>query len=401
MQTLYVPKYNLHYRVNPRNPRELQWSRKPFGPATQWQHAMSFKNPIRALDLDDETKQGVVVLNDSTTYVGSGVRTWGRKFYPAGTRIYSLYTIGESKMNHKMKIKVHESNISKEEILHLPISEYISKHPDKFKIVKEYDWSGLMCIQIFNPYKQEWFFLCDIRQGELLSDTGRPYIEVMGVFLDTWDDTITRIRNKDISSNGSVYSYMDSRALYGTKGLDKTWLDALTPNTLEALYTRFTKFFKNVQDYYAKKAESVKHPTPMKIKVHETKKNETFASMDDIEKIENYLRPLMVGKTYGKNSVSPEKEVGYAVNDLFRKGPLHTLDGAVEDDLVFRVKFQDSWEYDSKDAAEENLPSGTTTAYEYTCETDEFLLFSLIVLVEELGDFNGVKVKDLYATIGD
>lgn len=96
MQTLYVPKYNLHYRVNPRNPRELQWSRKPFGPATQWQHAMSFKNPIRALDLDDETKQGVVVLNDSTTYVGSGVRTWGRKFYPAGTRIYSLYAIGES-----------------------------------------------------------------------------------------------------------------------------------------------------------------------------------------------------------------------------------------------------------------------------------------------------------------
>lgn len=96
MQTLYVPKYNLHYRVNPRNPRELQWSRKPFGPATQWQHAMSFRNPIRALDLDDETKQGVVVLNDSTTYVGSGVRTWGRKFYPAGTRIYSLYAIGES-----------------------------------------------------------------------------------------------------------------------------------------------------------------------------------------------------------------------------------------------------------------------------------------------------------------
>lgn len=112
MQTLYVPKYNLHYRVNPRNPRELQWSRKPFGPATQWQHAMSFKNPIRALDLDDETKQGVVVLNDSTTYVGSGVRTWGRKFYPAGTRIYSLYAIGEStekKPMSKLKIKVREA----------------------------------------------------------------------------------------------------------------------------------------------------------------------------------------------------------------------------------------------------------------------------------------------------
>ena len=101
MQTLYVPKYNLHYRVNPKNPCELQWSRKPFGPMTQWQHAMSFKKPIRALDLDDKTKQGVVVLNDSSTYVGSGVRTWGRKFYPAGTRIYSLYAIGESKMTNR------------------------------------------------------------------------------------------------------------------------------------------------------------------------------------------------------------------------------------------------------------------------------------------------------------
>lgn len=229
----------------------LQWSNKPFGPATQWQTAMRFGKPIRALDTDDKTGQGVVVLNDSSTYVGSGVRVWGHKFYPAGTRIYSLYAIGESKMTNKLKIKVHESNISKEEILHLPISDYISKHPDKFKIVKEYDWSGLMCIQIFNSYKQEWFFLCDIRQGELLSSTGRPYIEVMGVFLDTWDDTITRIKNKDILSNGSVYSYMDSRALYGTKGLDKTWLDALTPNTLEALYERFTKFFKRVEDYYA------------------------------------------------------------------------------------------------------------------------------------------------------
>lgn len=96
MQTLYVPKYDLHYRVNPKDPCELQWSRKPFGPMTQWQHAMSFKKPIRALDTDDKTGQGVVVLNDSSTYVGSGIRTWGRKFYPAGTRIYSLYAIGES-----------------------------------------------------------------------------------------------------------------------------------------------------------------------------------------------------------------------------------------------------------------------------------------------------------------
>lgn len=109
MQTLYVPKYGIHYRVNPKNPCELQWSKKPFGPMTAWQKAYTFKRPIRALDIDDETDQGVVVLNDSTTYVGSGVRVWGKKFYTAGSRIYSLYAIGESKMTRKLTIKVHES----------------------------------------------------------------------------------------------------------------------------------------------------------------------------------------------------------------------------------------------------------------------------------------------------
>ena len=108
MQTLFVPKYGITYRVNPKNPCELQWSKKPFGPLTAWQHAYTFAKPIRALDTDDKTGQGVVVLNDSTTYVGSGVRVWGRKFYTAGSRIYSLYSIGESKVANKLRIKVHE-----------------------------------------------------------------------------------------------------------------------------------------------------------------------------------------------------------------------------------------------------------------------------------------------------
>ena len=97
--------------MNPKNPRELLWSIKPFGPMTVWQHAYTFSKPIRALDTDDKTGQGVVVLNDSTTYVGSGVRVWGRKFYTAGSRIYSLYAIGESKEikpMSKLKIRIHE-----------------------------------------------------------------------------------------------------------------------------------------------------------------------------------------------------------------------------------------------------------------------------------------------------
>ena len=80
---------------------------------TSWQHAYTFGKPIRALDTDDQTGQGVVVLNDSSTYVGSGVRVWGKKFYTAGSRIYSLYSIGESKMKNKLKIRVHESTAEK------------------------------------------------------------------------------------------------------------------------------------------------------------------------------------------------------------------------------------------------------------------------------------------------
>lgn len=116
MQTLYVPKYGIHYRVNPKNPCELQWSKKPFGPMTAWQKAYTFKRPIRALDIDDDTEQGVVVLNDSSTYVGSGVRVWGKKFYTAGSRIYSLYAIGESKMTRKLTIKVHSISEDKGDV---------------------------------------------------------------------------------------------------------------------------------------------------------------------------------------------------------------------------------------------------------------------------------------------
>lgn len=115
MQTLYIPKYGITYRVNPKNPRELLWSVKPFGPMTAWQHAYTFNKPIRALDTDDQTGQGVVVLNDSTTYVGSGVRVWGRKFYTAGSRIYSLYAIGESKITNKLKIKIHSISEKKQD----------------------------------------------------------------------------------------------------------------------------------------------------------------------------------------------------------------------------------------------------------------------------------------------
>lgn len=93
MNAIHCDKYNIDYRVNPRDSAELQWTPKAIGPGTQWQHAYTFNKPIRALDLDDDTKALVVILNEGSTYLSQGARSFARKFYAAGTRIYKLYQI--------------------------------------------------------------------------------------------------------------------------------------------------------------------------------------------------------------------------------------------------------------------------------------------------------------------
>jgi len=93
MNAIHCPKYNIDYRVNPRDPAELQWTPKAIGPGTQWQHAYTFNKPIRALDLDDGTGAAVVILNEGSTYLSQGARSFARKFYAAGTRIFQLYQI--------------------------------------------------------------------------------------------------------------------------------------------------------------------------------------------------------------------------------------------------------------------------------------------------------------------
>lgn len=93
MNAIHVPKYDIYYRVNPRDPSELQWTKKVIGPGTQWQHAYTFNKPIRALDIDDSTQAGVVILNEGSTYLSQGTRSFARKFYAAGDRIYNLYQI--------------------------------------------------------------------------------------------------------------------------------------------------------------------------------------------------------------------------------------------------------------------------------------------------------------------
>lgn len=97
MNVVYSPKYNVYYRVNPRDPKELQWSPNVMGPATRWQHAYTFNKDIRALDIDEEPGNDsgacVVILNEGSTYLGKGARSFARKFYAAGSRIYKMYKI--------------------------------------------------------------------------------------------------------------------------------------------------------------------------------------------------------------------------------------------------------------------------------------------------------------------
>lgn len=93
MNAIHVPKYDIYYRVNPRDAAELQWTPKIIGPGTQWQHAYTFNKPIHALDIDDKTGAGVVILNEGSTYLSQGARSFARKFYASGDRIYDLYKI--------------------------------------------------------------------------------------------------------------------------------------------------------------------------------------------------------------------------------------------------------------------------------------------------------------------
>lgn len=339
MQAIYVPKYKIYYRVSPKEPNVLQWSNKPFGPATQWQTAMRFGKPIRALDTDDVTGQGVVVLNDSSTYVGSGVRVWGRKFYPAGTRIYSLYAVGEAKEKKAMSrlnIKIHENN-------------------DTFLV-----WS--IKFNDSNTASNEEYYLRD----------------AYGSFFATaaLGDTVY-VKCEPFPGNKFTDDLIEGviRRWYPKKPIDKI---TATPEIAELF-----------NDIYEKKQTS-------------SKKTETFASQEDIEKIENYLRPLMVGNVYGKNSATPEKDIESKINDLLRDGPIHTLSGASDEYVQMDVTFSNSEELDREEAELEDLPKETNIAYSYNAGKDSpFLLFVIDVFGEQLQDWDGVKVTTLNVSSGD
>lgn len=154
-----------------------------------------------------------------------------------------------------------EVKITKEQIFEMPIAKYIAKHPKKYKLVNPNAWHGMLTLSIYNPYDKKFHHLSDVRQGDLVYSTGRPYIESSRyIFLDTWDVHMCWFDGKMV--DGHLETFSADRALFPTRGVDKTWFDTMTPKQLDEIYDRFLGFFKNVADWI--KADKAKRKAEFK-----------------------------------------------------------------------------------------------------------------------------------------
>ncbi len=136
----------------------------------------------------------------------------------------------------------------------------------------------------------------------------------------------------------------------------------------------------------------------MIIRVHEkvkSKKTETYATSMDIQRIEDYVTPKIVGKTF-----DTERGLKYELENI-----LHGSGITLGDDISLDAcdaAYESDWDYEPEDAEFDNLPEGTNKAYEYLVSYDDespFYLFSVTFLVQE--DMDGLKVLGLTADIGD
>jgi hypothetical protein len=92
MQVVYDEKNRVYLRINPDDDREIQWASKLYQGGTTWQRAKTFSSSIIALDLDDDDRCAVAVLENHKTYVAtSGGHAWNYKFYPPSSRIHKMY----------------------------------------------------------------------------------------------------------------------------------------------------------------------------------------------------------------------------------------------------------------------------------------------------------------------
>ena len=147
----------------------------------------------------------------------------------------------EFSKERRMLTEDDEREYTYEDILNMPISKYIAKHPKKFKIDDGSDtWHGMPSLSIYLPYSKRFMHLSDIRRGEYISSTGRPYIETQNYLtFDAWDRMPFWCGGEDESR----------RFPFQVRGVSKTWFDTLTPKQLEEIYARFADFDKKVFDW--------------------------------------------------------------------------------------------------------------------------------------------------------
>lgn len=175
-----------------------------------------------------------------------------------------------------------ELKITHEQILEMPLGKYIAKHPKKFKITDTHDWPYMLRLSIYNPYDKQFHHLSDIRQGETVHDHGRPYLETSAhIFFDCeWDAKM--MWTDEPLKNGCPETYSPTRALFTTRGVEKTWFDTMTPKQLEEIYARFLGFYKNVADWI--KADKAKRKESFK-----ERKNEMLLAAKEFSDMAKYL----------------------------------------------------------------------------------------------------------------
>lgn len=93
MPVVFAPKDRVYFRDNPKDPTELQWAPQ-LTSHTQWQHAYTCKDPILALDVDDETGHAIIITHKGSSrdyFISSGAHAFNRIALPSGNRIVLAY----------------------------------------------------------------------------------------------------------------------------------------------------------------------------------------------------------------------------------------------------------------------------------------------------------------------
>ena len=93
MPVVYSPRDRIYFRSNPMNDKELQWTGN-LTSSTSWQHAYTCKDPILALDVDDDSGHAVIITHKGSHrdyFISSGARAFNKIALPSDHRIVLAY----------------------------------------------------------------------------------------------------------------------------------------------------------------------------------------------------------------------------------------------------------------------------------------------------------------------